>query len=35
MTTLLNGLETDDKTIGLETRCAWPEGRARMLVERL
>jgi acetyl-CoA C-acetyltransferase len=35
MTTLLNGLETDDKTIGLETMCvAGGQGEA-MLVERL
>jgi acetyl-CoA C-acetyltransferase len=35
MTTLLNGLETDDKTIGLETMCvAVGQGQA-MLVERL
>ena len=35
MTTLLNGLETDDKTIGLETMCvAGGQGQA-MLVERL
>src|SRR5438874_228352 len=35
MTTLLNGLETDDKTIGLETMCvAQGQGEA-MLVERL
>src|SRR5918996_2811833 len=35
LTTLLNGLETDDKTIGLETMCvAGGQGEA-MLVERL
>jgi acetyl-CoA C-acetyltransferase len=35
MATLLNGLETDDKTIGLETMCvAGGQGQA-MLVERL
>ena len=35
MTTLLNGLETDDKTIGLETMCvAGGQGHA-MIVERL
>jgi acetyl-CoA C-acetyltransferase len=35
MTTLLNGLETDDKTIGLETMCvAQGQGEA-MIVERL
>ncbi|MBD0281888.1 MAG: acetyl-CoA C-acyltransferase [Thermoleophilaceae bacterium] len=35
MTTLLNGLETDDKTIGLETMCvAGGQGEA-MVVERL
>ena len=35
MTTLLNGLETDDKTIGLETMCvAGGQGQA-MLAERL
>jgi acetyl-CoA C-acetyltransferase len=35
MTTLLNGLETDDKSIGLETMCvAGGQGQA-MLVERL
>ena len=35
MTTLLNGLETDDKAIGLETMCvAGGQGQA-MLVERL
>ncbi len=35
MTTLLNGLETDDKTIGLETMCvAGGQGQA-MLVERV
>jgi acetyl-CoA C-acetyltransferase len=35
MTTLINGLETDDKTIGLETMCvAGGQGQA-MLVERL
>jgi acetyl-CoA C-acetyltransferase len=35
MTTLLNGLETDDKTIGLETMCvAGGQGEA-LLVERL
>ena len=35
MTTLLNGLESDDKTIGLETMCvAGGQGQA-MLVERL
>jgi acetyl-CoA C-acetyltransferase len=35
MTTLLNGLEMDDKTIGLETMCvAGGQGEA-MLVERL
>ena len=35
MTTLLNGLDTDDKTIGLETMCvAGGQGQA-MLVERL
>jgi acetyl-CoA C-acetyltransferase len=35
MTTLLNGLETDDKTIGLETMCvAGGQGMA-MIVERL
>jgi acetyl-CoA C-acetyltransferase len=35
MTTLLNGLETDDKTIGLETMCvAGGQGQA-MLIERL
>jgi len=35
MTTLLNGLETDDRTIGLETMCvAGGQGQA-MLVERL
>src|SRR5204862_7340639 len=35
MTTLLNGLESDDKTIGLETMCvAQGQGEA-MLVERL
>ena len=35
MTTLLNGLEADDKTIGLETMCvAGGQGQA-MLVERL
>jgi acetyl-CoA C-acetyltransferase len=35
MTTLLNGLETDDKTIGFETMCvAGGQGQA-MLVERL
>ena len=35
MTTLLNGLETDDKTIGLETMCvAGGQGEA-MIVERL
>jgi acetyl-CoA C-acetyltransferase len=35
MTTLLNGLETDDKTIGLETMCvAGGQGQA-MIVERL
>ena len=35
MTTLLNGLETDDKTIGLETMCvAGGQGEA-MLIERL
>ncbi len=35
MTTLLNGLETDDKTIGLETMCvAGGQGEA-MLVERI
>jgi acetyl-CoA C-acetyltransferase len=35
MTTLLNGLETDDKTIGLETMCvAGGQGQA-ILVERL
>jgi acetyl-CoA C-acetyltransferase len=35
MTTLINGLETDDKTIGLETMCvAGGQGEA-MLVERL
>jgi acetyl-CoA C-acetyltransferase len=35
MTTLLNGLETDDKTIGLETMCvAGGQGQA-MLVERM
>jgi acetyl-CoA C-acetyltransferase len=35
MTTLLNGLETDDETIGLETMCvAGGQGQA-MLVERL
>jgi acetyl-CoA C-acetyltransferase len=35
MTTLLNDLETDDKTIGLETMCvAGGQGMA-MLVERL
>jgi acetyl-CoA C-acetyltransferase len=35
MTTLLNGLETDDKTVGLETMCvAGGQGEA-MLVERL
>jgi acetyl-CoA C-acetyltransferase len=35
MTTLLNSLETDDKTIGLETMCvAGGQGQA-MLVERL
>jgi acetyl-CoA C-acetyltransferase len=35
MTTLLNGLETDDKTIGIETMCvAGGQGQA-MLVERL
>jgi acetyl-CoA C-acetyltransferase len=35
MTTLLNGLETDDKTIGLETMCvAGGQGQA-MVVERL
>jgi acetyl-CoA C-acetyltransferase len=35
MTTLLNGLETDDKTIGLETMCvAGGQGEA-MLVQRL
>jgi acetyl-CoA C-acetyltransferase len=35
MTTLLNGLETDDKTVGLETMCvAGGQGEA-MLIERL
>ena len=35
MTTLLNGLETDDKTIGLETMCvAGGQGQA-MIIERL
>jgi acetyl-CoA C-acetyltransferase len=35
MTTLLNGLETDDKTVGLETMCvAGGQGQA-MVVERL
>jgi acetyl-CoA C-acetyltransferase len=35
MTTLLNGLETDDKTVGLETMCvAGGQGQA-MIVERL
>ena len=35
MTTLLNGLESDDKTIGLETMCvAGGQGQA-MIVERL
>jgi acetyl-CoA C-acetyltransferase len=35
MTTLINGLETDDNTIGLETMCvAGGQGEA-MLVERL
>jgi acetyl-CoA C-acetyltransferase len=35
MTTLLNGLETDDKSIGLETMCvAGGQGQA-MLVERM
>jgi acetyl-CoA C-acetyltransferase len=35
MTTLINGLETDDKTIGLETMCvAQGQGEA-MIVERL
>ena len=35
MTTLLNGLETDDKTIGLETMCvAGGQGQA-MIVERI
>jgi acetyl-CoA C-acetyltransferase len=35
MTTLINGLETDDKSIGLETMCvAGGQGQA-MLVERL
>ena len=35
MTTLINGLETDDKTIGLETMCvAGGQGEA-MIVERL
>jgi acetyl-CoA C-acetyltransferase len=35
MTTLLNGLETDDKTVGLETMCvAGGQGEA-MIVERL
>ena len=35
MTTLLNGLEADDKTIGLETMCvAGGQGEA-MIVERL
>jgi acetyl-CoA C-acetyltransferase len=35
MTTLINGLETDDKTIGLETMCvAGGQGQA-MIVERL
>jgi acetyl-CoA C-acetyltransferase len=35
MTTLLNGLETDDKTVGLETMCvAGGQGQA-MLIERL
>jgi len=35
MTTLLNGLETDDKTVGLETMCvAQGQGEA-MIVERL
>jgi acetyl-CoA C-acetyltransferase len=35
MTTLLNGLETDDRTIGLETMCvAGGQGQA-MIVERL
>src|ERR687895_456016 len=35
MTTLLNGLETDDKTVGLETMCvAGGQGNA-MIVERL
>src|SRR5215510_10934036 len=35
MTTLLNGLETEDRTIGLETMCvAGGQGQA-MIVERL
>jgi len=35
MTTLLNDLETDDKTIGIETMCvAGGQGQA-MLIERL
>jgi len=35
MTTLLNGLESDDKTIGLETMCvAGGQGQA-MIIERL
>ena len=35
MTTLINGLETDDKTVGLETMCvAGGQGQA-MIVERL
>src|SRR5579884_595925 len=35
MTTLLNGLETDDKTIGLETMCVGGGQGMAMIVERL
>ncbi len=35
MTTLLNGLSTDDKTIGLETMCVGGGQGMAMIVERL
>ena len=35
MTTLLNDLQTDDKTIGLETMCAAGGMAMAMIVERL
>ena len=35
MTTLINGLQTDDKSIGLETMCAAGGMAMAMIIERL